>query len=251
MPLPWTQSLTLNWRAELRFYEKRYEILRHLDENASMWAFRASETLAEARLIDRWQLLSIKQNRASIHLLAPTANAEATWEALEYAVNTIRPRALKSVAVAFQYVEPLDLELDEAIERGHQRILTHLAVDGLHLGDWAVLVDLQLDGVSGGEGQTEFGIVTPGEVPERFSRDSGRTTFAEPAPESPRLWADVTFPAVALFADISFTAPLGAEDKGLVATRTFWETARERAGNLVDVLKTTLVSADTNEEVAS
>lgn len=248
---PRTQSVMFEWRPELSFYEKRFEILRHLEEERSMWAFRTGENFAEARLIDQWHQLSIRQDRATMHLLSLAPYADETWKALSYAVDTIEPRYPSAMAVSFQYLAPLDLTFDVAVARGYRRVLARVEADGIRGADWAVLMDLELEGWPGAIGQTEFGIVEAVEVPRRLSRVAGRTNLAEAATIPPNLWETEEFPPVALFADVTFRTPVESRLAGLADLRTFWESARDRAGNLVAALKAKLVADDTSEEVAS
>ena len=241
----------LGWRPELRFYEKRLEILRHLEETGAMWAFRAEEAIAAARLFDAWHQLAVRQDRASLYLLAPDTNADAGWAAFEHAVGVIEPRVPRNMVVSFQFLVPLDLSLNEAIGRGNQRIITPLESGKIETGDWAILLDLTLP-TEEAAGQTEFGIVEPEEVPERFARTAGRVSFMDPPQVSAALWEDEAFPSVSLFADISFYRSVGEKDADtLVAVRSFWDTARGEAASLVAGLKSKLVAGDTIEEVAS
>lgn len=252
MLAPWTQSVTLRWRPELRFYERRFEILRHLEEQGSMWSFRVSDDLAEARLIDQFQQLSVRQDRASMHLLSPDADAEVGWDALRFAIGKVQPRAPQGMASSFQYLAPLELPLAEAVARGNQgRILAPVDAHGVKTGDWAVLVDLTVDDPPGALGQTEFGVLADDEAPARLGRVVGRSAYTDRASVSPGLWEDVEFPSVALFADVTFRLAINSPDTVFENLQKFCATCRRRAGTLVEALKAQLESVDVDEEVAS
>jgi hypothetical protein len=247
----------LEWRPELRFFERRYEILRTLEERGDMWAFHAEEELIQARLFDTHHQLAVRQRSASLHLLTPEPQTDRAWTALEFAVNTIQPKQAHNMALTFQFVDPLAVDFDAAMRRGYGTILRVPGTTIIRPDDWAVLADLKLrDPKEGktewGSGQTEFGIVSAAEVPSRLRRNIGRVSLVERPALSGNEWDDAEFAPVSLFVDVTFRAPAISGSGTLSALRTFWNGLRADAANLVTELKHQLVPDDNDQrEVAT
>lgn len=248
--MPWTQSLALAWRPELRFYEKRLEILRALEERGDLWAFRASEDRVQARLVDQWQQMSVRQSGVALHLLSPAADEERSWKALALASEMVQPKEIRSLSIAFQYAVELPIPFADAARRGGRALVAGFGLSGVSVPDWAVLVDVALDEALGARGQAEFGIVRALEVPVRLARDVGRIGFPDPPVTSAELWENEEFPPVAVFMDIALNASIDASMDGLATLREFWETSRAQAGSLVADLKSRLLADDNSEQVA-
>lgn len=256
MPGPWTQSVTLKWAPELRFFETRYAILRHLEENGSMWSFRTAESFVEARLADLWHQLSVTADRASMHLLAPAADPEIGWDALEHALGQVRPKRPHSMACAFQYIVGVDYTFEEAIDRAYRSVLlTSLKTPGLTIGDWAIMADLKLDELPDVVGQTEFGIIRRNEIPDRLGRSVSRISYADPPTVDANVWDSEDAPDVGIFADTTFLLRLPttkSETSGAFDdVREFAQICRERGTTLVEALKSQLDGTDAVKEVAS
>jgi hypothetical protein len=248
--MPWTQSLALTWRPELRFYEKRFDVLRALEERGELWAFRAHEDRVQARLFDRWQQMSVRQNGASLHLLSPQADPESAWAALVLAFDMIAPTRPRHMSVAFQYVADLPLAFDDAVMRGYGSVLGRFAPKTIKVSDWAVLFDFSMDQPAGVSAMAEFGVLRADEVPVRLARSLGRLRFVDPPSTSPELWEDAHFEPVSIFMDVALHADIDPSVHALDALKGFWETSRIETGSLFADLKLKLVPDDDNERVA-
>jgi len=239
--VPWTQALVLQWRPELRFYEVRYKILRRLEDAGVLRAFRVANDSIDARTTQGYQL-SVQQHRASLVVPSPTADAEGAWSMLATAFNEIQPSRVRSVEVLLQHLLPLQLGFEEAVAAGQERLLALPAAGELIHGDWAVLVDGQIEGEEVSI-QTEFGIVRAEEVPARLARSVGRIRGPQGAPAGP-VDPSLISP-VSLFADSAWERSLDGSEDPLGDTRKFWTTSLARAGRLVQGLHHRLIAADT------
>lgn len=251
MPKPFTQSLTLRWIPELRFFERRYEILKTLQDRGDLWAFQAHERVVQARLFDLAHQLSIGQNSASLHLLTPDAELKRAWGTLELAVQTLEPRQPSGMAVTFQFVEPLETDFDAAVRQAHATTVKIPGTESIRPDDWAVLLDLKLSEPEGGIGQTEFGIVRAREVATRLRREVGRVSMAQTPSIEHDEWETNEFAPVSLFADVTFSAPAVPGTDALDALKAFWDALRVEAGTFVTGLKKQLVADEYRREAES
>jgi hypothetical protein len=242
---PWTQSVSLHWRPELRFYEERIRILRELEDKRELRAFRVAEGSIDARIRDDDHLLSVHQSGLSIQLLRPNADIDRAWAALTTVVETIRPASLRRTTVAFQYVSELKVDMPTAISNSIDHLFSVPTVEGVSYRDWAVLMDITRS--DGSEGQMEFGIVEDHEVPARLSRHVGRINVSG-GNVAPDHWKEDEFPAVAVFADSYLQSQIPTMEGALIHVREFMDTARRDAGKVVESISNRL-GADRTEEV--
>jgi hypothetical protein len=237
---PWTQSLSLSWRPELRFYEQRIAILKKLEEQGILRAFRVEESFVDAQLFETRDRLTVKQDGADIQLLSPDAEPDRALEALCIALGEVRPTTPRSISATFQYIAPIELEFMEVVARGYGRVLRDLPGTLKH-GDWAILTDVSL-GSPPASGIVEFGIIKAEEAPGRLARRAGR---AGGKSQSPQRWVADQFPDVAVFCDGTISGVLeGAPDTLPAPAAEFWDAARDAHGSLVEGLRTTLMTND-------
>lgn len=237
---PWTQRLSLSWRPELRFYEQRIAILKKLEEQGILRAFRVEESFVDAQLFETRDRLTVRQDGADIQLLSPQAESERALEALCIALAEVRPTTPRSISASFQYIAPIELEFMDVVARGYGRVLGDLPGDLRH-GDWAILTDIILESPSA-SGIVEFGIIKAEEAPERLARRAGRTGGRS---QPQQRWVAEQFPDVAVFCDGTISGALedGSEKIPAVAAN-FWNAARDAHGSLVEGLRTTLMAND-------
>ncbi len=237
---PWTQRLSLSWRPELRFYEQRIAILKKLEEQGILRAFRVEESFVDAQLFETRDRLTVKQDSADIQLLSPQAEPERALEALCIAMTGVRPTTPRTISASFQYIAPIALEFTDVVARGYGRVLGDLPGDLRH-GDWAVLTDIALESPSA-SGIVEFGIIKAEEAPERLARRAGRTGGRS---QPQQRWMADQFPDVGVFCDGTVSGALedGSEKIPEVAAN-FWNAARDAHGSLVEGLCTMLMSDD-------
>ncbi len=240
MVAPYTQSIELTWRPELRFYERRVSILQSFDDRGMLRAFRFQENFVEARLFESRDLLRVGQGGLELQLSAPSADPGRAWSAVELALSSIEPKQPRNVVASFQHLAPLDLPFGVAIERAYGSILCPLDTPGIHFGDWAVLVDFDMPGHPAASGQVEFGIIRAHEAEERLTRSVSRTGFQRRQASDD--WDG--FADVSLFSDGKITIAADPAVNLAEEAPKFWRAAREEMGTLVAALQSKISDAD-------
>jgi hypothetical protein len=243
VPSPWTQGLSIAWRPELSFYEKRVDLLKAYEEQGVLKAFRVEESAVDVQLFVSRDRLAVRQNGLDLRLLAAGAEPDRALEALKIALDAIGPRSPWSIRCTFQYLIGLDLEFEQAVNLAYGSLLGDISSSG-RLGDWALLIDMN-EGASPSTGQIEFGLIRDSEAPARLSRDAGRMGKASGRSDQ-GLWSSIQFPPVALFADVRAEQRLEQMfDDGLATTaRDFWNASRDEMGELVAGLHSKLMPDD-------
>lgn len=241
MPAPWTQSLHLTWRPELRFYEKQVALLKQFEEQGVLRAFRVEEGSIDAQIFESRDRLTIKKDGADLQLFSPAAEPDRALEALGIALKEVEPAYPRAISASFQYIIKLDLSFDQAVERGRERVLGPLPGTLQHR-DWAILSDVVLP-ESDASGTVEFGIIRSREAPIRLARIAGRAG-AQQNQGLPR-WEAEEFPEVAVFCDGSIHGSPEAASGPLAAFASeFWDAARSAQGSLAEGLSTILMTDD-------
>jgi hypothetical protein len=227
------------WRPELRFYERRVAILREFEDRGELRAFRVGDDFVDARLSDRGDQLTVRQDGLTLQLLAPDADATRAWQAAAVAISAVEPSRTRRMVATFQHVVDLELAFADAVSLGYARLVAGLGdrIGDTHVADWALMADLRPgEGDSEPSGQVEFGIVRDAEVPYRLARRAGRVGREAPR-TSHELWSPSDFPNVALFADSMWTIEgSDAPDDVMQEALAFWDATRTRASTLVDDL---------------
>lgn len=229
---PRTQSVSLRWRPELRFYEKRVEILRLLEQAGHLRAFRVGENFIEGRLFSSRHRLTVTHTSLTVGVLTEDANLDQIWDAVSLAFDMLSPDRGVQVSTVFQHVAPIDLSFDEAVNNAYGDVVGQTALPGIRLGDWAVLADVRLSDEPEASGLTEFGIVTAKEVPRRLGRSAGRATSGQAPSADQDLWDPEDFAPVSLFADSTLHKALAA-DNFLEAASAFWRSSSREVGSFV------------------
>ena len=148
---PTTQIIRLSWRPELRFYERRIAVLRELDDRGLLRAFRVGNNHVETQLTAGSNQLRFSQGGLNLLLVGEVDSHAAAWDAMQLVVDQIQPKRYGEAQGEFQFVLPLDLDFEQAIERGYSRLFTGLS--GGSWWDWALLADLRLPGPPPAGGQ--------------------------------------------------------------------------------------------------
>jgi len=241
VPDPYTQSIRLAWRPELRFYEQRVSILKSFEDEGVLRAFRVQENFVDARLFETRDLLTVRQDGLELWLATPDADGDRAWGAVEVALACVKPALARSMHVFFQHLAPLDMPFESAIKGAYGRLLGSLGTPGIRFDDWSLLADLEMTWTPPAAGQMEFGVVRGTEVIDRLTRQAGRTGVAQRPPDA---WVHAQFPDVALFSDCQFSAAANPSQELGKQARNFWGGAREETGRLVGVLQKMIGDAD-------
>lgn len=241
MPAPWTQSLHLTWRPELRFYEKQVALLKQFEEQGVLRAFRVEEGSVDAQLFQSRDRLTIKKDGADLQLLSPEAEPDRALEALGVALKEVAPAYPRTISASFQYILKLDLDFEEAVKRGRERVLSPLPGTLQHQ-DWAILSDVVLPD-SNASGTVEFGIIKAREAPPRLARLAGRAGAQRT--QALARWEGEEFPEVAVFCDGALHASLENQSSSIADFASgFWDVVRAAQGSLAEGLCTILTTND-------
>jgi hypothetical protein len=231
---PWTQTLSLHWRAALPFYAERVAILEEFDHLKALRAFRVGVDQIDARILDGHEL-SVRFNGLSLQIFGQDADVDEVWRFLTIAVEKVSPGVMGGASTQFQHLVALDLPYDDAVPAARDAFLAPLA--GEEVQDFALLVNLPGSGdAPGNHGPSvEFGVIHRNEAELRLSRVVGRiredaTTQLPPS----QRWETKDFPETGLYAVSGWSEGVGSAD--LADIRGYLESTRGRAGEFVECL---------------
>jgi hypothetical protein len=240
---PWTQRITLEWGPELRFYERRIEVLRALEDRGELHAFYVSDTEVRARLHGEDCELVLRRDLLDIALQSPTADAAKGWEAAGIALSAIEPSRPRGFRAYFQHIAPLNVDFVTAVARGRERLFRLPPMEGdVEFTDWAFLADLSA--AEEVQGQVEFGIVQRSEIPARLRREVGRAARGGGGPGVTANLDIAKFADVSLFADSWLRKTYEGPGQFVQSALEFWETSRRRADRVVEGLHLALTDGE-------
>jgi hypothetical protein len=201
----WTQTASLQWAPELRYYEHRAGILRMMKEAGLLTAFKVGDSHAGAQLGDDSHEIDFSHRDLVAAVRARDGDVQRVRRAAELVLSELRPMGVGRASFAFQHLHPLEMDYDDARRTGIASLLGTSELGPVVLGDFANL----LDGVAADPPCTvdaEYGIVSADEIPRRLSREMGRIRGSGRQPRSPIRKMDVSdLPPVALFIDATWT----------------------------------------------
>jgi hypothetical protein len=193
---PWTRRFRLSWPESVRYFERRFSVLRRFEDQGLLRQLRVDEDRVSVRLGDANHVVVYGLRSLEGGLLQPDSDQERLQAALEVIFEELQPSRLLRPQISFQWLVSLDRDYDEA------RKTTAVAAwgdAGEPLFDWSALVDGKLERPNLSY-RAEFGIVDAAEAPQRLSRQAGHVTT--PDRESPpTLWPVESLPDVAWFYD--------------------------------------------------
>jgi hypothetical protein len=233
---PWTQRLSVAWRPSLGFFEKRYEILRAIEDEKLLHQFLHRDDRISVRLGDPNHIVTFAPDRLEMTVLRPDGDLGRVLNVGQLVLEALRPSRILSPAVQFQWLNPIAQDYEVAKAQLVERLFGQ--VPHLTYGDTAALLDVATDEPAS-RGQVEFGLVNASEMPGRLARSVGYMThLAEPeAPAS--LWVGETLPEVAFFCDSAWW-PIQPPDPAIDAVGKLWEDMREMAGSIVQAFMGTV-----------
>lgn len=161
--------MTLRWRTELAFYERRTHILRRFEEMGSE-AFRWHESTVGARLAPHCEV-EISATGATVRLLSPHLDASTARQALGVVMVEMEPSDVVLHFVGLQYLLPIPLPFETAAVQSAESLVSEVLPDAQPL-DWSVLLDGGSEGI--GAFQVEYGIISQSEAEDRLRRQVGR-----------------------------------------------------------------------------
>lgn len=202
-PDPLQQFLVIGWPNELRFYERRLQLLRSMvDADLALDWDVGPEHLAAK--LSRGRELQLSATKLTLSCARPSS-ATSFDELLRTVLTTLEPRAMTELRTWFQHVLPLDSSYDDARRRNGLKLFGH--VWPRDITDFALLVDGPALSAAANY-QVEFGIVSRAEIPKRLARTAGRVV-------GPRIQSTPTrdLPDVAVFTDSNWS-PAGSVTTG-------------------------------------
>jgi hypothetical protein len=242
---PWTESITIGWRPELRFYEERYSLLRAFDDSGDLRAFRVGNERIDARLFEPIQELSVQQDGLALHTFAPSADTTKGWDALRRVVGRLGITRFTEAQLDYQHVLELpEIAFEDAVAASWERLFTALGTSDVVFNDWAFTADIVVTGPPESKGVAEFGIIRPHEAPPRLARRIGRHV-QHARPGLVPSWSPDDFKDVSLFADTHLALDSVEPAQGETALdrlHAFWGSSREQVGALAVDLVRRLVS---------
>lgn len=241
---PWTQSLNLSWGPELQFYEQRVALLRRLQDDGVLRAFRMHESHIDARLFNARHELSVRHDGLTLDVATQDDVAEAL-EVVQLAFDVIRPSSQISIGTGSQFVVEVDGTFEEALARAHKAFFTDLNFSGLRHPDFALLVDIHMPGPPTADGAAEFGIVRDHEIRERVGIASRRRAGSRSTNFD---FSDVAVPAVAIFVDAGLTFERLEPDEAQDGLLMFLQQTDDMLGTFVSRIEQRFVEAEATDD---
>jgi hypothetical protein len=233
----WTQTASLRWAPELRFYENRAAILRAMEESGLLTAFRMGEDEAGAQIGDRSHEVEFSHRNLEVTVGGRDSDIDRVISAVTIVLEHLRPTNVARPSFTFQHVAPLTRDYDESRRKGLASLFGSTDLGSVVLSDFANL----FDGVAAEPAATvsvEYGVVSRDELPRRLSRQQGRS--ARPArrhpPSLPQDFGEL--PAVALFVDATWSVVGPIDDDDAVDEfKQAWEACRHASEGLAEALR--------------
>lgn len=247
---PWTQTVSLHWRSELRYHEVRVALLRAFEDAGVLRAFRIGEDSIDARIFDQDHQLSVSQSSLTLQLLRPDADREAAWDVVAQALEMVRPAAPESMTVALQHISPIDAPFEVSVQQSLEQFFSLPGSATAQARDWSLLLDLSVEDEAEPSGQTEVGIARKWEFPPRLARLLGRMGGPRSWQVAPNHWQEVEFPEVAFFADTIWRKEAPDSQSLLEAAWRYWDDALPRTARFVAELRGNVLGQETEGDPA-
>jgi hypothetical protein len=225
----WTHRAGLSWRQNLNFFERRYDVLRELENKGLLRRFQERRENIAVRLRGPHQLVIFGSEGLSIGMLKPDAEIEVIRAAVETICHLLEPEPRGYPNFRFQWLNAWDTSYDDARRRSAEAFIG--ADHPARVADFALIVDAKLDAPFD-DCHLELGIVDATEAPRRLAR--GAMAPEETADSPPGLWASDELPPVAIFCDVRLDAWSLVESDDMVASVfATLESARDAADKFV------------------
>jgi len=246
MAAPWTRTLTARWRPQLRFYEERIPILRAFEDDGVLRAFAVASDSVGARVLEPGHQITVRQDGLSVDLFGQEPDLATVRKLISQTLEKIAPVGLRAPTARFSHVVPLDVPVQEAVQRSIAPIVpsTPSNVSGV---DFALLMDLATPDET--SGQIEYGIIRSSEARRRLKGISQRIAPVSQAIRD-RDWEAVKFPEVSLFADSMWRQDINIGLQEAQDVWGFWERATKYAGEFVDGLSSPMIDEEKGRDIA-
>lgn len=235
---PWTQRIAIRWRSELRFYEERVAILRALEGQGLLRAFRVGENEISARLGDDDHSMALSHAGLTLRLLAPEGDTDRLTTAARTVFEAIRPKRARP-QIQFQHIIPVDLDYDDYRRHSAEALLA--ISPSIQPTDWALMLTGAAER-SNADVTIEFGILAEAEIPLRLARFVGRAGPPD-GDITPDRWANSDLPSVAFFGDSHWSREEELDSDSLTESLSaFWEDVLADSDRLITELHSDLTS---------
>jgi hypothetical protein len=225
----WTQRINVAWWRSLRFFERRFEVLRTFEDGGLLRQFRVDDDEVGMRLGDANHSLAFGVLGLDGSLYQPDADADRLRNAIRVVFDALEPERLSHATFGLQWLVPLDVSYDEAREAAAR---VAMPVNNFQPKDFALFSD----GESRDPEATivlECGVVGVAELPQRLARQVGR--MGPPDRSSPpTLWPADRLPEVAFFCDSNWIATQALES--LDDLFHLWEGTQRASAEVVSEL---------------
>lgn len=240
--LPVTQQFSLSWKPEVRFFERRLDPLRALDEQGRVRSFSVQPTEIVVSLENRSQEIRYGSAGVNVKLGDSEANTEPVFAAVGEVFRIFEPERLGLARTNLQFLEELSGDYDELRSSWGTRFV--IPPSGVSISDWALLINPDIEDVQPQwGGAIELGIVAGDEAKERLERTVGKLSSEPIGDASDR----IEFPEVAFFADANFACTTAVVDTGeglLQASLAAWTTITQKISELTTKVKDDFVGAE-------
>jgi len=182
-----TAEISLSWKPNFSYYQKRSEILDEFSDKGMVDAFQWEEASVHARC-GEYEEISIWAHGATLKFGSPSVSPERADEWLRPVLNVLQPESLVLRNFAFRLLVPIAETAEKAQQIFAARLFTGLNDDSSAF-DAAALVD----GRFGAENvvyQTEFGVLRQDEMPNRLTGQA--ISFIQPMSDDRKRGVDLT-----------------------------------------------------------
>jgi hypothetical protein len=226
MPVsPWAQSLLIDWRPWLSYWERRIKLLRELDDAFDLTDFKLEPTEAGARWGNGSYELSITPDRLTVRGSGVDAERTVLLRAASLAVERLKPFFIGDVRVALAHVVPSDEPSSQLQEAAASELYDSWAPP-VNVKDYAVILDGTMKD-DRGAAHLEIGIVSKAELPRRLSGLMGQVPAGTQQAFS--WWTNQKLPESAFYIGSVWTWDTGEENPGMEQIGEFWDTCIKEA----------------------
>ncbi len=229
--VPVTQQYSLSWRPEVRFFERRLDPLRALEDQGKVRSFTVQDAEIAVQIEGPYQEIRYGPSGVTARVADTRASVEVVFGAIEEVFRILEPAKLGLARANLQFLETLDGDYDELRTEWGERLVA--PPKGISISDWALLINPDvLNTKPPWGGALEFGVVQGAEAAPRLARAVGKLAGEPLGEPSDR----IELPEVAFFADANFASTEAIADRGdglLQALLSAWTTIGQKTSELV------------------
>jgi hypothetical protein len=218
----WTQRLSISWRQNIGFFERRYDVLRDIEQKGLLRRFIDGHNEMAVRLQGPHQLVTFRSEGMDLSMLRPDADIDVMRAAADAICDALEPKMQGFPLFRFQWLIPCTSSYDEA-----RRLAADAFVGAAHpaaVTDFALLLDGKCEKPFD-DWHLELGILDAAEAPRRLARGADDS--------QPGLWRPEDLPPVAILCDVRLGRIQLGPDDIVESVFSAFESARETADRLM------------------